>query len=148
MPSGRRAGGDHAVGGRLPVVGMLAVRFGPGAAGWSAAPRVAVCPRRVRLLVFVPSVADLPRARRRADEANALSNSPMGIGLFFRPSIGVTMVGAGSASVVWRALGVLVVTEQCQVGGTGMSSGRFGMGQDRVRALRIRLAGRLARSRS
>jgi MFS family permease len=39
--------------------------------------------------------------------ANALSNSMMGIGLFFGPSIGVALVGTGSASVVWLTLGVL-----------------------------------------
>ena len=39
--------------------------------------------------------------------ANALSNSMMGIGLFFGPSIGVVLVGTGSASVVWLTLGTL-----------------------------------------
>jgi hypothetical protein len=39
--------------------------------------------------------------------ANALSNSMMGIGLFFGPSIGVGLVGTGSASVVWLTLGAL-----------------------------------------
>jgi MFS family permease len=39
--------------------------------------------------------------------ANALSNSMMGIGLFFGPSIGVGLVGTGSASVVWLTLGTL-----------------------------------------
>ncbi|HET7667814.1 MAG TPA: hypothetical protein VFK56_17445 [Mycobacterium sp.] len=39
--------------------------------------------------------------------ANALSNSMMGIGLFFGPSIGVALVGRGSASAVWLTLGVL-----------------------------------------
>jgi MFS family permease len=39
--------------------------------------------------------------------ANALSNSMMGIGLFFGPSIGVGLVGIGSASAVWLTLGTL-----------------------------------------
>ena len=39
--------------------------------------------------------------------ANALSNSMMGIGLFFGPAIGVGLVGTGSASVVWLTLGTL-----------------------------------------
>ena len=39
--------------------------------------------------------------------ANALSNSMMGIGLFFGPSIGVGLVGTGNASVVWLTLGTL-----------------------------------------
>jgi hypothetical protein len=39
--------------------------------------------------------------------ANALSNSMMGIGMFFGPSIGVGLVATGSASVVWLALGTL-----------------------------------------
>jgi Major Facilitator Superfamily len=44
----------------------------PSTAGWSAALRGAVCPRRVCLLVFVPSVADLQGARRRADEGERI----------------------------------------------------------------------------
>ena len=39
--------------------------------------------------------------------ANALSNSMMGIGLFFGPSIDVVLVGTGSASAVWLTLGTL-----------------------------------------
>jgi tetratricopeptide (TPR) repeat protein len=39
--------------------------------------------------------------------ANALTNSTMGIGLFFGPAIGVTLIGTGCAALVWLSLALL-----------------------------------------
>ncbi|MDT5034999.1 MAG: hypothetical protein QOE03_184 [Micromonosporaceae bacterium] len=44
---------------------------------------------------------------RELTRANALSNSTMGIGLFFGPSIGVALIGTGSSAAVWLTLGAL-----------------------------------------
>jgi MFS family permease len=78
----------------LPLAGLLlyGVLFALGECAYS-------CSYHPWLISKVPD-AELMRA-------NALSNSMMGIGLFFGPSIGVVLVGTGSASVVWLTLGTL-----------------------------------------
>jgi MFS family permease len=54
---------------------------------------------------------------RELTRANALSNSTMGIGLFFGPSIGVGLISTGSSAAVWLTLGVLC-------GATGLTTVR------------------------
>jgi Major Facilitator Superfamily len=78
----------------VPLAGLLifGVLFALGECAYS-------CSYHPWLISKVPE-AELMRA-------NALSNSMMGIGLFFGPSIGVGLVGTGSASGVWLTLGTL-----------------------------------------
>jgi MFS family permease len=47
---------------------------------------------------------------RELTRANALSNSMMGIGVFFGPSIGVILIGTGSAPTVWLLLALMCAT--------------------------------------
>ncbi|MEE1783417.1 MFS transporter [Streptomyces sp. SP17BM10] len=47
---------------------------------------------------------------RELTRANALCNSMMGIGMFFGPSIGVTLIGTGQAAWVWLPLAGLCGT--------------------------------------
>jgi hypothetical protein len=75
----------------VPLAGLLlyGVLFALGECAYS-------CSYHPWLISKVPE-AELMRA-------NALSNSMMGIGLFFGPSIGVGLVGTGNASGVWLTL--------------------------------------------
>ena len=100
----------------LPLAGLLlyGVLFALGECAYS-------CSYHPWLISKVPD-AELMRA-------NALSNSMMGIGLFFGPSIGVVLVGTGSASVVWLTLGTLCGL----VGVTTVRRRRAGSAAERTR---------------
>jgi len=47
---------------------------------------------------------------RELTRANALSNSMTGIGVFFGRSIGVILIGTGSATTVWLLLALMCAT--------------------------------------
>jgi hypothetical protein len=78
----------------VALAGMIgyAVLFGLGECAYS-------CSYHPWLISRVPE--------RELTRANALSNSMMGVGLFAGPSIGVALVGAGSATLVWLVLAAL-----------------------------------------